>query len=43
MIVSTYDYTAFGKERRVKLLQAYQSPWRYAAKRFDADLGLVNF
>ncbi len=43
MVVSAYDYTAFGNERRIKLLQAYQSPWRYAAKRFDFDLSLVNF
>ncbi len=42
-VASTYDYTAFGKERRIKLLNAYQSPWRYANKRFDSDLGLINF
>ncbi len=42
-IATNYDYTAFGIERRINLLEVYQSPWRYASKRFDADLGLINF
>lgn len=34
-----YIFSAFGETSS----QNYENPWRYASKRFDADIGLVNF
>lgn len=41
VLAATYDYTAFGKQ----LLSNNEvfNPWQYASKRFDTDLGLINF
>ena len=39
-MISQYDYTSFGEERRVN---PDINPWRYASKRFDPELGLVYF
>ncbi len=40
-IFQSYDYTAFGEEKGP--VQAPSNPWRYAGKRFDAELGLSYF
>lgn len=39
-ITSCYDFTAFGEETTGK---KDENPWRYASKRFDSELNLVNF
>lgn len=40
-VAATYDYTAFGK--LLPLPNRVFNPWQYASKRFDPDLGLIDF
>lgn len=39
-IAAFYDFTAFGEHTSTSNLI---SPWQYASKRFDADIGLIDF
>lgn len=39
LVVESYVYSAFGEEDNPN----YLNPWRYASKRYDADLGFINF
>lgn len=38
---AAYDYTAFGKQNL--LSNKVFNPWQYASKRYDPDLGLIDF
>lgn len=40
-VAASYNYTAFGKQ--LALPSFIFNPWQYASKRFDPDLGLINF
>lgn len=40
VIAVSYDYSAFGKQ---SLTNNIFNPWQYASKRFDSDLGLIDF
>lgn len=40
-IASSYDFTAFGEE--LSSNSQLNNPWRFASKRFDPELALINF
>ncbi len=42
-IADSYDFTAFGEERKKDSKETTLNPWRFASKRFDPELGLVYF
>ncbi len=42
-IADSYDFTAFGEERKKDSKETTFNPWRFASKHFDPELGLVYF
>ncbi len=42
-IATHYNFTAFGEELNTDLPANLINPWRFASKRFDAELGLIYF
>lgn len=42
-VASRYDFTAFGEERTKDSKEDTFTPWRFASKRLDPELGLIYF
>jgi RHS repeat-associated protein len=42
-LANSYDFTAFGEKVRENVQGTPFNPWRFAAKRFDPELGLIYF
>ena len=42
-LTASYDYAAFGEKLHSNAKEEFSSPWQFASKRFDSNLGLIYF